>query len=1184
MIRCKDMGRRLIIFRDKGSFSFVLRRAFVSSLVDNIHENASVHRRAFHFKQIRSLAARANVGHGIYDNDTLRSSSNLNEQNISVAQIKAAELELERMILSTNRILSKLTLDDIDGVDSLVNEVKVTMYYWISRWITYFHPYFALGPTQVNKGLVYSAIHHHNIENEESFGDYGPKTAERILRWVIHMDDKHPEYNFLNKVMSNLGNIVLGNIIEAYLLPCGTNMTSRERFHDLERQTVKSERSFVPLSSLTGTTNVDPSQWIPAMLQTLHMVDLMQALHQNPNNTLKQDTLSQNSILCALSKLLVLHSRCKQGIQWKSHLSNSSSLPMFCKFQSVQDIIHHMEQILESMEHSYKQTKNESIKPDTITYNHILGALARGYVPDASLKAQHYLERMEKFESLSFNHDEGLSHQSLNDILPALAFPDTGSYNLTIQALGSSFNLGQYYKKDELNYIKRGIASTAESIFQRIESRSKLFQREECLPNTITYSTVLSYYADAGMADKAEQMLKKMIVESKHSSTSQGFVEPNLICFNTCINAWAQTKGAESADNALKLLENMFEVSKIHPHLRPDTISFSSVISAFAKSNRLDAGDQAEQLLQRSIDLYKDGDNQCKPDSMTYNVVLEALSKQSKMEFLKHKPYSQTVKRAEVLFEDMHTLWRDGSSNVRPDTITYNIMLDMYGNLKETRKASAIFHKLIESDSMNQDIITFNSMLHALINSNDQSYMSKAMKMIEEMTYNDPTSPYGKLGIKPDQLSYNIVASGWAKKVSTNKNAIFEIEKLLSLFETCLFDKSNEFKPVNSLYNICIDAWAKSKDPNAISKCQRLFDRMNTLSNDLNEPSLCPDTVSYTTLINALATSQMNDAPYIAENLIQQMKEKEISPNLYTYSALVKCWSNSNLPQAAHKAVKILMYLKKYSDDGNYTLRPNSQIFTSVLNCIANSAMSDAGTRAEEILDLMDSLNQENLKPNEYTYTSVLKAWTKSGSPEAPQKAIEMLNRMESSGLEPTEACYNAAINAIAKSKSPTKAKKAEIVLDRLLSSKSAKPSINTYSTVINACAYTHLDHRGKNDPLALEAFDISKRCFRQVLQHHANEMNSVVFNTFLQSCNNLLAPGKNRDALVSSVFEKCCQSGLVNIQILVNLRKSLSTSALKRLLEGTTLADGNIQVEDIPLDWRLNAVENRRLERKQRK
>lgn len=1201
MIRCNEVTRRLIIFRHAKPS---LRKAFVSSSSSSVVNSsitsynnniAFVHHHPFHLKQIRPFAVKTNVGHGGFDNNRMRSLPNTNEENISVAQIKAAELELERMMLSTNRILFRSTLNDlndIDRIESLVNEVRVTMYYWVSRWITHFHPYFALAPTHVNKGLAYPAtatatatsiIHNHNHANEEEcYGDYGPKQAERILRWVIDMDRKHAEYNFLNKVVgSNLGNIVFGNIIEAYLLPCGTNMTSRERFHDLQgpSKIPESERSFVPLSSLTGTMNVDPSQWIPAMLQTLQMVDLMQATYQ------KQDTLSQNSILYACSKLLVLHSRCKQGIDWKSCCSDPTSLQMmFCKFESVQEIIHHMEKILNDMETKYKNTKNESIRPDTITYNHVLGALARGYDPDASLKAQHYLKRMEKFESLSLDiPKDGLDQNDNDDILPALAFPDSGSYNLTMQALGSQFNLGHYYKKDELNERKRDIASTAESIFQRLEYRSQLFQREECLPNTITYSTVLSYYADAGMADKAEQMLKKMMVESKNAS-SQGRVEPNLICFNTCINAWAQTKGTDSADNALELLENMFELSKTQPHLRPDTISFSSVISAFAKSNRLDAGDRAEHLLQRSIDLYKNGHHQCKPDSMTYNVVLEALSKQSKMEFQKHKTYSKTIKRAEGIFEDMHTLWRDSNANVRPDTITYNIILDMYGNLKETAKADAIFHKLLENDSIHPDIITFNSMLHALINSNDHSFMRKAMEMIEEMAHNDPASPSGKLGIKPDQLSYNIVASGWAKKVATNKNAILEIEKLLSLFESCLVDTSNDFKPTNSLYNICIDAWAKSNSPNAISKCQGLFDRMNALSKELKEPNLRSDTVSYTTLINALATSKNNNAPFIAERLINQMKAEELSPNLYTYSALVKCWSNSNLPEAAQKAVEILMYLKKYSDDGNDTLRPNSQIFTSVLNCIANSAVPDAGSRAEKILDLMDSLNQENLKPNEYTYTSVLKAWTKSGSPEAPQKALELLKRMETSGLEPTEPCYNAAINAIAKSSSPTKAKDAEIVLDRLLSSKTAKPSVNTYSTVMNACAYTRIESGQKNHPIALEAFDISKRCFRQLLQYHAHEMNSVVFNTFLQSCNNLLSPGKNRDALVSSVFKECCQNGLVNIQILVNLRKILSPSALHKALEGTTLAVGNIQPNDIPLDWRVNAVEHQRKHHTHRK
>lgn len=1123
---------------------------------------------------IRTLAVKVNVGHGTYNHNTASNQSRFQDsehvEKISVAQIKAAELEFQRMTLSTQRLLSTKRLGSKEGIKSFENEVKVALNYWTSRWITHFHPYFALTSTHVNKGVICG---HSHTENEECYGDYGPKQAERVLRWVIDMNKSHPEYNLLNHIFTDLGNSVFGNIIEAYLLPCGTNMTGRERFMD--PQSV-SNKSFVQLSSLTGTVNVDPRQWIPAMYKAFHMVDLMMQVHHDPGNILQEDIQSKNAELCAYSKLLVLTAHHKHGvINWANELPMAFSLGLPSSFQlkTVEDIIARMEQIVYEMENKYRKSKMELMRPTTITYNHILAAFARGSVPNAASLAQKYLRRMEIMETLTLTDDSQLVGSSNldGDLSPALALPDSGSYNLAIQALGSELNLGQYYQKDDLVQKKVQIAHEAQTILDRCEARSKVFLRDDCKPNTITYSTVLSYYADAGMACKAEELLKKMMLESDEN------VQPNLICFNTCINAWAQTKSSQSADNALAILENMFQLTKEINQLQPDTISFSSVIAAFAKSDRLDAGDQAESLLQRSIDLYNAGHEKCKPDSMTYNVVLEALSKQVKMLYMKGHPYGTTMQRAEDFFQKMHTLRSERNLNVRPDNITYNILLDMYGNVQEIEKATALFDRLSHSTSIGPDIISFNSMLYAFANSRERRGMKDALKLIDEMTISSSKSPTGQYRISPDSLSYNIVASGLAKRASEDEDALTDLERLLVLFETRLYDKSDTFIPVNSLYNICIDAWAKSGSPKALEKCQGIFARMTDLSKELDQPALLPNTVTYATLINAIAGSGRPNAPYIAESLLKQMKDVGLSPNLFTFSALVKCWSRSNRPEAASKAVDIIMQMKSIG------LAPNSHMFTSVLNCIANSEELDSGIKAEEIMDFMESLDQDSTKPNVYTFTSVLKAWTMSGSPDASQRALELLDRLESSNssIKPTEACYNAAINTIAKSSSPTKAREAQKVLHRLLANPTVTPSANTYSTVMNACAYTKIDQGNKTDQMiASEAFAISKECFRRILQNHADEINSVVFNTFLQCCRNLLLPGKHRDELVCSVFEECHKRGYVNIQSVVNLRKSLSPSVLKHVLFGSTLENGTIEWKDIPESWRRNAVESKRFER----
>jgi hypothetical protein len=166
-------------------------------------------------------------------------------------------------------------------------------------------------------------------------------------------------------------------------------------------------------------------------------------------------------------------------------------------------------------------------------------------------------------------------------------------------------------------------------------------------------------------------------------------------------------------------------------------------------------------------------------------------------------------------------------------------------------------------------------------------------------------------------------------------------------------------------------------------------------------------------------------------------------------------------------------------------------------------------------------------------------------------------------------------MNTIAKSNSPTKALEADLIFERMLKSfkngnPDAHPTIMTYATILNACAYTQSEEEKAN------AFNIARKRMKELLIGEGNlNLSSIVFGTFLIACETQLPPGNIRDNWICTVFKDCCQRGLVDVKIICMIRRSLPEHILLELLKGTTLAKGHIELEDIPHSWR-SKVENK--------
>lgn len=86
---------------------------------------------------------------------------------------------------------------------------------------------------------------------------------------------------------------------------------------------------------------------------------------------------------------------------------------------------------------------------------------------------------------------------------------------------------------------------------------------------------------------KAEDLLCKLETYPEYPKRNGMLVvRPNLLSYNTVINAWAKSSSLDSASRAESLLTRMLKRYKEEAYstIKPDVVTFSSVLNALAKS------------------------------------------------------------------------------------------------------------------------------------------------------------------------------------------------------------------------------------------------------------------------------------------------------------------------------------------------------------------------------------------------------------------------------------------------------------------------------------------------------------------------------------------------------------------------------------------------------------------------
>lgn len=393
-------------------------------------------------------------------------------------------------------------------------------------------------------------------------------------------------------------------------------------------------------------------------------------------------------------------------------------------------------------------------------------------------------------------------------------------------------------------------------------------------------------------------------------------------------------------------------------------------------------------------------------------------------------------------------------------------------------------------------------------------------------------------------------------------------------------------------YNTVMDAWSKSRVPEAPEAAERLLKRM------MDDESVEPNTNSYNLLIDAWANSNKQNSLEKAVQIYHHMETlrtdetNNVSPTIRTVNAVLHAYARKSaqytsqndqagFDEAAKCAAASLNLLKEMKnrckETGDKSWQPDMATYTSVMDvhsrCATYRTTKIAGELLNELKELHAKTGNYRHKPNFRTYTTLVTAWSRTKSDESPQRVEAIMNEMKRSGEKPNARTYTAAVQCWARARDPLKAKRVLKLLMEMreeykkTGSEHVRPTTLTYNNAIDACARC----QGSPDQKT-ESVKIAFAILKTIEMDNDIEPNSVTYSTLIRALNFLMPSGDERNEVAKAVFEKAKKAGLVELVTLKNLKMVLDAQSMRTAMEGNLDQSGDFNYSNLPIAWKKNA------------
>ncbi|KAF7806564.1 pentatricopeptide repeat-containing protein [Senna tora] len=333
-----------------------------------------------------------------------------------------------------------------------------------------------------------------------------------------------------------------------------------------------------------------------------------------------------------------------------------------------------------------------------------------------------------------------------------------------------------------------------------------LMPKHDDKPNLHITCTMIDIYGAMGLFNEAERLYLKL--------KSSGICL-DMIAFSIVVRMYAK---AGSFKDACSVLDEIGKQSDIVP----DNFLLHDMLRIYQRCSMLD----------KLSDLYyKISKDRVNWDQEMYNCVLNCCSR------------ALPVDELTRLFDEMLQL------GFSPNTITFNVMLDIYGKAKLFKKAKRLF--IMAKKQGLVDVISYNTLIATYGKNKDFQNMSST---VQKMQFD---------GFAVSLEAYNSMLDAYGKdgQMETFRTVLQKMKE-----SSCASD--------HYTYNTVINIYGEQGWINEVASVLR----------ELKECGLGPDLYSYNTLIKAYGIAGMVED---AVDLVKEMRKNGIEPDNITYSNLI---------------------------------------------------------------------------------------------------------------------------------------------------------------------------------------------------------------------------------------------------------------------------------------------------------
>jgi pentatricopeptide repeat protein len=479
------------------------------------------------------------------------------------------------------------------------------------------------------------------------------------------------------------------------------------------------------------------------------------------------------------------------------------------------------------------------------------------------------------------------------------------------------------------------------------------------------------------------------------------------------------------------------------------------------------------------------------------------------------------------IMQTTHDSQPDNPGTCRPDATCYNTVIDGWIQAGRPDRAQQVLDQMeviadahaVKNASVNGTDYNDTTTL-ALFAPSDLSYIMVAQGWADDVK-DDTTGKSAEHAVKvmrrmqhrglaPSVKMWSIVMEGWCKRAGKVRGVMRRAESLLQEMEDAAdavqvqqrdvvpaaADSKNDNDPTATnatttttktrntaadahpkpnvlTYTSYIGGLARSRESDLARKAEAVLERMDRFGVE-------PDMVAYTSVLNCWASAVSRRERELAASrachildLMERMYSKEkyqVKPSLITYATAIKAIGNSldrNAPKMAEDVIEHMYQLHETGKIAN--LKPTTAIYNALINALGQSTGKNGlrqARRAEQILGEMTKraeAGEKDVQPDVRTWATVLRAWARSGLPDAAENIQRIIDKLDSlyqkgeSTFPPNYVCYTTSIGAWGRSRRKDALERVEDILTRMekeyeeTQESSVRPNHITYVTAMDA-------------------------------------------------------------------------------------------------------------------------------------